>query len=251
VLLCELLAETCSIDDPAWREAIANARHAAAATGSTWAMLDARNDQALLEMAAGDHDAAHRMLQEVAKEAGGRHFGSMQRGALVNMATNMLRAGKLDTAASIAERVIEQARDAGDVRHTAMAASVRADALRQLGRLDEAKSAIDEAIAIGLASGDTNLPVRLFRRADICAALDDESQMRSDLELALQHAQQSGAEQHIARASLRLALVAMEQGAPGAATELAALVERYGDASASPVQKLIEQARSTLRRRRP
>jgi tetratricopeptide (TPR) repeat protein len=246
VLHFELMVETCSLDDPACRDAALHARDAAKATGSTWAMLDARNDQALLEMAAGHHDAAHRMLQEVAKEAGSGHFGSMQRGALVNMATNMLRAGKLESAGSIAERASEQARSSGDVRTTAMASSVRADALRRLGRLDEAKRAIDEAIAIGLDSGETNLPVRLFRRADICAELGNHDSVRADLLLALAHAERTGNAQYIARAHLRLGLLAAEQSQPGALEELARLVEAHAASKAGPVRELVEQARACL-----
>jgi tetratricopeptide (TPR) repeat protein len=186
------------------------------------------------------------MLQDVVKEAGERHFGSMRRGALVNMATNMLRAGKHDTAASIAERASDQARSAGDMRHAAMAASVRADALRNVGRLDDARHAIDEAIQIGVDIGEANLPIRYFRRADINAELGAYDAVRDDLDLALQHAEQTGSTQHIARARLRLALLAAEGGDEDALQQLASLVSAYEDATAGAVQQLLKRARTVL-----
>src|SRR5690606_1928323 len=101
-------------------------------------------------------DSALELFKRVAGEAGEHHFGSMQRGALVNMAAVQLRAGRLSQAAAVAEQAAEGARHAGDARLRAMALSLRADALLKRGQLEPALAAVDEAVAIGQRMNDSN-----------------------------------------------------------------------------------------------
>ncbi|HHH11525.1 MAG TPA: ATP-binding protein, partial [Sorangium sp.] len=134
----ELLVEVRTPADPACREALLAARAAAVQVGSRWAQLDADNDRAVVAMANGDEAEALALLSRVVHETRTHHFGSMHRGALVNMATVHLRAERHDKAAGIAEQAANAARKVGDQRIVAMAQSVRADALRKRGKLAQA-----------------------------------------------------------------------------------------------------------------
>ena len=243
----ELLVEVRSPADPACREALLSAHAAAAQLGSRWAQLDADNDRAVVALAGGDEAEALALFERVAREARERHFGSMHRGALVNMATVHLRGSRLNKAAGIAEQAASAARKAGDVRIVAMAQSVRADALRKRGKLKDAQAAIDEAIEIGQRMEDTNLPIRLFRRADIRQASNDVVGARADVEQALAHAKQSGSRHLEQRAHLRLALLRVAAGEAGAEEDTAALLrEMEAPSSSAALRRLVEQARAVL-----
>jgi tetratricopeptide (TPR) repeat protein len=253
VLRAELLAETSSIGDAACRAAIEEAHALARALGSTWALLDAENDLALLDVAAGRYDAAIAALKRVASEARKHHFGSVQRGALVNTATVHLRAGRPDAAAGTAKNAAALARDAGDLRNVSIAQSVAADALRQLGKLDEARSAIDEAIALGQRLGETNLALRFMRRAEVRAEAGDASGALADSERATSEAERTGNPSLHARARLKLALLRAALGHEGAGDELARVADELRVsplAAAPPLKALLAEAEAALSRRR-
>jgi len=103
----------------------------------------------------------------------------------------------------------------------AVALSIRADALLQLGRPEEAFQAIEEAVRLKLSAGDANVAIALFRRADVHAALGRAAEATADTRLALERAREAGNADQVARARIRLAVEAARRGDEGALPALA------------------------------
>jgi tetratricopeptide (TPR) repeat protein len=239
----ELLSEVRSLTDPACRAAIEQTAQAARAVGSSWALLDAENDLALLDAAAGETDTAVAKLERVVTEAGACHFGSMQRGALVNIAALQLRLDRFEASDDAARRAADLGRVAGDALNTYKAQSIRAEALRHLERLADARSAADEAVAIALQL-EVGAALPLLRRADIRAATGDVESALHDLELAHGHATRAGNASVLAQVRL------LEGILRGDSAALARTVEEIAASAVSsqaPVAKLLERARLTAR----
>jgi len=246
VLRVELLYETRSLSDPECRRALEQARAAAEDLGSAWAVLDAENDWAALESTAGNQPKAIKLFGRVAKQAKKRHFGRLRRGALVNLATCHLRAGAPKLAVEAAARAATESREAGDWSVHGMAQSVHADALRQQGKLDGARQAIDAAIEVKQRARDPNVAIALLRRADILRELGEAQAAVADAELARERAGQAGNDDQVARARLWLALAATGDQAR---TRLANLVAELGADEAglrAPTRKLLDEARQRL-----
>ncbi|MBW2454099.1 MAG: AAA family ATPase [Deltaproteobacteria bacterium] len=249
VLRVELLYETRALSDPECRGALEQARAAAEQLGSTWAVLDAENDWAALESSAGNQKQAIKLFGRVAKQAKKRHFGRLRRGALVNLATCQLRAGAPERAAEAAVLAATESREAADWSVHGMAQSVHADALRQAGKLDEARAAIDEAIEVKQRSRDPNVAIALLRRADILAEMGQGQAAAADAELAWERARQAGNDDQIARARLWLGLAAEAGADDDGRSRLADLVEELGPKESSlrgPTRKLLDEARQRL-----
>jgi tetratricopeptide (TPR) repeat protein len=249
VLRGELLAEVHGIEHPSCREAVQQTKRLAQSLGSAWASLDAQNDWALMEAAAGNERDAIRMMAQVAAKAESQHFGTLRRGALVNLATLQLRAGRPQAAAVAAAEAAAEAQRAGDTRHAGFALSVGADALKRLGKLDEARLAIDEAVAISTRVGDGRLAQALLRRADILTELGDSVAAFADLEAALEEARRRGGATYVARARLRLALARVDRDDDGARQLLSELVAEIGAAEIGghgPLRRLLDVARERM-----
>lgn len=225
---------------------------AARALGSEWAVLDMDLNRAALESDAGKHDEAIELLKSVAARAAARHFGTLRRQALANVAGVSLRAGKLEEAAAAGLEAAGAARQAGDGIIGGMALSVRAEALLQLGRLEEAQVAIEEAVELKLAANDANVAIALLRRAEIRAAAGDIERAMADAELALSRAKSAGNIEQTARAKMWMALQAVKSELPDA---LERLKETTGElepikATLRPsTRELVEQGVSVLKAR--
>jgi tetratricopeptide (TPR) repeat protein len=175
---------------------------------------------AVLESDQGRDDAAIALLEGVARRAGERHFTTLRRQALINMATIKLRSGRAAEAAEAARDAANAAREAGNKGLVAMAQSIRAAALSEMGDMINARAAIEESVELKLAASDANVAVALLRRADIYNATGEAEKALADAELALARATQVGHPDQIVKARIWMAVNAVKSGAPNARENL-------------------------------
>ena len=222
-LRLELLWESRSAADPECRRAADDTFAAARDAGSPWAELDGKLSAAAFESDGGDHAAALRLLDDVANQASIRHFGTLRRQALVNLAAIELRRGDPDRAESSAALAVAECNAAGSTL-AAVATSIRADALLRLDRAPEALMAIDEALRLKAEARDANVALALLRKAEIESCLERPSEATATATQALDSARALGNEdQSLCR--LWLALHAFRSDAQGGKAALVALVE--------------------------
>jgi tetratricopeptide (TPR) repeat protein len=141
------------------------------------------------------------------------------------------------------------ARSAGDDSYLAMALSVKAGALQQLGEAARAIEAIDESVELRRAAGDANLAIPLFRRAELRAAAGATDDALSDLAEAEGHAAARGNGDQRLRARLLGAVVAAEAGREGALSRLAQCIDEASndvDKLRPPTRELLERARGLM-----
>ncbi|HLM72083.1 MAG TPA: hypothetical protein VK459_05320, partial [Polyangiaceae bacterium] len=196
------------------------AADAARALGSEWAVLDMDLNLAVLESDQGRDDAAIAILEGVVRRASERHFVTLRRQALTNMATIKLRSGRAAEAAEAARDAANAAREAGNKGLVAMAQSIRAAALSEMGDMINARAAIEESVELKLAASDANVAVALLRRADIYNATGEAEKALADAELALARATQVGHPDQIVKARIWMAVNAVKSGAPNARENL-------------------------------
>jgi tetratricopeptide (TPR) repeat protein len=189
---------------------------AARALGSEWAVLDMDLGIAMLESDEGRDDAAIAILEGLARRAGERHFATLRRQALINMATIKLRSGRAALAVETAREAADAAREAGNKGLLAIAQSIRAAALTEMGDMINARAAIEESVELKLAANDANVAVALLRRADIYNATGEAEKALADAELALARATQVGHPDQIAKARIWMAVHAVRSGSPNA-----------------------------------
>jgi serine/threonine-protein kinase len=212
----EILWES-RLGDPNERSLTARrAADAARALGSEWAVLDMDLGSAVLESDQGRDDAAINLLEGIARRAGERHFATLRRQALVNMATIKLRSGRAADAAETAREAANLAREAGNKGLVAVAQSIRAAALSQVGDMINARAAIDESVELKLAANDANVAIALLRRAEILAAVGEIERAMADAELALARAKAAGNVEQTAWARMWIALRAVKSDMPNA-----------------------------------
>lgn len=222
-LRLELLWESRSAADPECRRAAEETFAAARAAGSPWAELDSKLSAAAFESDGGNHDAAISLLGDVAHQASTRHFGTLRRQALVNLAAIELRRGRYDRAESASALAVAECHAAGSTL-TSVATSIRADALLRLGRAAEALIAIEESLRLKTEARDGNVALALIRKAEIEAFLERPSEATATAIRAVDAAQALGNEDQTRLCRLWLALHALRTGAEGAKSALIALV---------------------------
>jgi tetratricopeptide (TPR) repeat protein len=245
----ELLIEVDAGDQARLRRASQTAREAARELNSPWAELDADNYLACAQSYTGDFTGAIALFESIAERARALKFGALHREVLVNIATTNLRAGDVARAAAAAQRAADTARASGDALVIAGAQSVRADALLQTGDLQNARTAIDEAIEIALPGRDYRATLALLRRMEICERLGDTAQAAQDAALARAIATEGGNVDHATRAALWLALHAVRSALPGASEQLREALDAAQKADKSlrpPTRRLAEEARRAL-----
>lgn len=220
-----LLVETYPADHPDVQRAFARAQDQARQVGSVYALLDSDNDLAIVESGTGLHAQAIERMKGVAVTAVAHHFGTLRRLALCNLATMYLRAEQTEAAVDAANEAADESRRAGSWRFVAMAQSIAADALLQLGRVEQARAAIDEAIDLKDNAGDANIAIALVRRADILRAIGDLDGALEAVARARSHAEAAQSQDQLALALLTGALIAHDKTPGGAATELQRAVE--------------------------
>jgi tetratricopeptide (TPR) repeat protein len=245
----ELLIEVDPGDQVRLRRAAETARSAARELRSPWAELDADNYLACAQSYTGEFAGAIALFESIADRAKTFKFGTLHREVLVNIATTNLRMGQPARAASAGKLAADTARAAGDPVVLTGAQSVCADALLQVGDLEAAEAAANEAIEIAVAGGhDYHATVTLLRRAEIRARLGDPG-AHADAQLAKTRAEATGDVDLITRAELWSALHAAHPGeddAAAASARLGELVRAVDEKKASlraPTRRLLEEAR--------
>lgn len=231
------------------RRAAGRLRDAAAELGSSWAELDAENAMAIAESDAGNFDEAVVLFDGVSARAFARRLGTLAREAALNASTTCLRAGRVGDAATRAAALAVTARAAGDARLLAQAQSLRADACLREGRLDEALTAIDEALAIVVTARDYTTTLALLRRAEIRARRGEHDAARSDARLAQAYAEAAKNVDHAVRGALWAALSGLalgESGSREALSEAVAQAAPHLDKLRAPTARLLEDARRAL-----
>lgn len=244
----EILWESGRADQNECRLAARRAADAARTLGSEWAVLDMDLNLAALESDAGKADAAFALLEGIVRRAGERHFPKLRCQALVSLATAKIRVGSTAEAAEVAARGANAAREMGDMELVGKAQSIRAAALFQLGRMDEALPAIEEAIAIKLASKDVNVAIALLRRAEIRAARGEVEQAIADAELAAARAREVANKEQASRAELWKAVFAARNDRPGAADQLRETLATFDPQKSMPAwtKQLVDEGTRLL-----
>ncbi|HRI63635.1 MAG TPA: AAA family ATPase [Polyangium sp.] len=245
----EILSDVDPSDVARFSRAAEMARAAAQDIKSAWAELDADNYLAIAQLHAGDLARAISLFESIAARAHTLRFGTLERESLTNMATCYVRAGNPKAAAETTAKVAELARGAGDALLIAGSQSVRANALQQLGELDAAKAAVDEAVGIFLHSRDNRTTLSLLRRMEINEGLNQLEDAAADAELARTIAEECSNADHAVRAKVWLAIYARQTGAADGADKLRLALEEAAAAGAAlrpPTKKLVEKAQSLL-----
>ncbi len=245
----EILWESKS-STPECQKAARLAADAARSLGSEWAELDMNLNFAALESDSGNAENAISLLECVAQKAQERHFGSLARLALSNLAAIKLRAGRFAEAALAAQSAAHAARQAGSTGMLGVAQSVRAGALFQLSDFEEAFSSIEEAIKIKLSAGDANVSIALLRRAEIHAALGRIQEAVADAEESEKTALAAGNIEQAQRARLWHSVFAAKHNAPNALERLKAVLQNYDQKVSQTVwiNNLLAEGRALLAR---
>ena len=231
------------------RRAAELARDAARELGSPWAELTAENALALAETNGGDLAHAIALFERLAASAKERRFGTLPRGGVVNRGACYVRSAAAAGAGGGGGRAGAPGGGAGDARLVAQARSIGADALTQLGRLEEARAAIDEAVAIALEGKDYTATLALLRRAEIRAKTGELAPALEDAAMAKAWAEAAGNTDHAVRADLWTALRRAEADPEEAARPLRAAVDAAAPLTSklrAPTLKLLEDARKAL-----
>ncbi|HZF49598.1 MAG TPA: AAA family ATPase, partial [Polyangiaceae bacterium] len=228
------------------------AADAARALGSEWAVLDMDLSIAVLESDEGRDDAAIALLERVARRAAERHFSTLRRQALINLATTRLRSGRAAEAAETAREAADAAREVGNKGLLAIAQSIRAAALSQMGDMVNARAAIEESVELKLAANDANVSIALLRRAEIRAAMGDIEMATADAELALARAKAGGNPEQTAWAKMWIAIQAVKSEKPNAVEllqETTGELEPIKATLRAPTRRLVEEGVSLLQAR--
>ncbi|MBK9262495.1 MAG: AAA family ATPase [Polyangiaceae bacterium] len=245
----EILSEVDPSDYARFSRAAEMARLAARDLKSPWAELDADNYLAMAQFHTGDFAGAITMFDSIAERAKALKFGTIHREVSTNSAVAALRMGDPARAAKSAKLAADTARAAGDVVTLTAAQSACSDALLQVGDLQAAKAAADEAIEISLAGGhDYHAAVSLLRRAEILARMGDAA-ATDDAALARARAEHAGDTDLVTRSEIWALLHAARTGVPDATTKLAdalTQIESSKPTLRAPTKRLLDTARQTL-----